>query len=206
MTAAAQEAADGTDWHAFMAWPASYIDAARLDRCFAGRFGRELCGGLRSSQRLRDRVSAIIAEHHALAARVAADACDDLDRTIALSSAERLADIARRCGAIYWARAIAGVVRPAEVAALHREIDEALCSFALMHRELAGAQELPAIEGIGARCVEDGLRCIAAWSRAQPAAVGQRVRLKLAAHPALDDPPPAPFEHVGPSIVRCAAT
>jgi hypothetical protein len=205
MTAATQEAADGADWHAFMAWPASYIDAARLDHCFAGRFGRELCGQLRASRRLRARLSAIIAELHALAPQVEADACDDLDRSIALSSAERLADIARRCGAIYWARAIAGVVRPAEVAALHREIDEALCSFALMHRELAGTQELPAIEGIGERSVEDGLRCIAAWSRAQPAAVGQRVRLKLAAHPALDDPPPAPFEQIGPSIVRCAA-
>jgi hypothetical protein len=74
-----------------------------------------------------------------------------------------------------------------------------------MHRELARAQELPAIEGIGARSIEDGLRCVAAWTRAQPAALGQRVRLKLAAHPALDEPPPAPFMDVGPPIVRRAA-
>jgi hypothetical protein len=206
MTAVSQEAADGGEWHAFMAWPASYIDAGRLDRCFANGFGRELCDRLRASRRLRDRLSAIVAEHHALAAPIAADLCDDLDRTIALSSGERLFDIARRCGAIYWARAIAGVVRPAEVAALHREIDEALCGFALMHRNLAGAQELPALEGIGTRSVEDGLRCMAAWTEAQPAAVGQRVRLKLAAHPTLDDPPSAPFVDIGPSIVRCAAT
>jgi hypothetical protein len=205
MTAATQDTADGADWHAFMAWPVSYIDAGRLDRCFANRLGRELCGRLRDSRRLRDRLSSIIAEHHALAARVAADACGDLDRAIALSSAERLFDIARRCGAIHWARAIAGVVRPAEVAALHHEIDEALCTLALTHRDLAGAQELAAIEEIGARSVEDGLRCIAAWTRAQPAAVGQRVRLKLAAHPALDDPPAAPFADTGPSIVRRAA-
>jgi hypothetical protein len=205
MTAVTQEAADGSDWHAFMAWPASYIDTGRLDRCFASPFGRDLCGRLRASHRLRDRLSAMIAQRHALAARVAVDVCDDLDRAIALSSAERLSDIARRSGAIYWARAIAGVVRPAEVATLHREIDEALCTLALIHRDLAGAQELHAIEGIGARSVEDGLRCVAAWSRAQPAAVGQRVRLKLAAHPALDEPPQAPFADIGPSVVRCAA-
>lgn len=205
MTAIAQEAPEGTDWNTFMAWPASYIDAGRLDHCFANRFGHELCDRLRVSRRLRDRLSAIVADHHALAASVTADVCDDRDRAIALSSAERLLDIARRCGAIYWAHAIAGVVRPAEVVALHREIDEALCSFALMHRDLAIAQELPIIEGIGPRSVEDGLRCIAAWTRAQPAAVGQRVRLKLAAHPALDDPPAAPFVDIGPSLVRCAA-
>jgi len=206
MTTAAQEAAEGTDWHAFMAWPASYIHAERLDHCFANGFGRELCGRLRASRRLRDRLSEFIAEQHALAAPVAVDVCDDLDRAIALSSGERLFDIARRCGAIYWARTIAGVVRPAEVAALHREIDEALCGFALMHRDLAGAQELTTIEGIGTLSVEDGLRCIAAWTEAQPAAVGQRVRLKVAAHPALDDPPSAPYVDIGPSIVRCAAT
>jgi len=205
MTAVAQKTAAGADWQAFMAWPVSYIDAGRLDGCFANRFGSELCGRLRASRRLRDRLSAIVGEHHALAAPVAADVCDDLDRAIALSSVEWLFDVTRRCGAIYWARAIAGVVRPAEVAALHREIDEALCGFALMHRELARAQELPAIEGIGAHSIEDGLRCVAAWTRAQPAALGQRVRLKLAAHPALDDPPPAPFMDVGPPIVRRAA-
>ena len=195
-----------TEWQAFMNWPSSYIDADRLDACFEGRLGHELCVRLRAVPRLRERVSRIIAEHHRLTAPVPLASCEERDRTIALAAPERLREIARRSGAIYWARAIAGVVRSSDVATLHRELDEALCSFALAHRDLAGAQALPAVEGIGARCAEDGLRCVAAWTRALPDAVGQRVRLKLAAHSAIETTPQPPFSDIGPAIIRRAAT
>jgi len=214
MTAVAPEAVaappapstHAADWQAFMSWPSSYIDAGRLDHCFEGRLGRELCDRLRAVRRLRERVSRIIAEHLGLAPPVPLASCEEGDRVIALAAPERFGQIVRRSGAIYWARAIAGAVRSADVAVLHRELDEALCSFALAHRDLAGAQALPAVEGIGARCAEDGLRCVAAWTRALPDAVGQRVRLKLAAHSAIDTAPQPPFSQVGAAIVRRAAT
>jgi len=203
---AAQQAAADADWQAFMAWPASYIDAGRLDTCFSVHLGSDLCGRLRSTRRLRERLSRIIAEHHALAEPVELESCEAHDRTIALASPEQLRDIARRSGAIYWARAIAGMVRAADVAELHRELDETLCSFALMHRDLAGSEALSAVEGIGARCAEDGLCCFAAWTHTLPDAVGQRVRLKFAACAAIDAPPQSPFSDIGPAIVRRAAT
>ena len=200
------QAAYAADWQAFMDWPSSYINAGRLDACFEGRLGRDLCGRLRILRRLRERISRIVAEHHGLALPVPLASCGEGDRAIALAAPERLLEIARRSGAIYWARAIAGVVRASDVAALHRELDEALCSFALAHRDLAGAQSLTAIEGIGACCVEDGLRCVAAWTCALPEAVGQRVRLKLAAQAAIDTAPQPPFNDIGPAVVRRAAT
>jgi len=200
------QAAQDADWQAFMDWPSSYIDAGRLDACFEGRLGRELCGRLRTVRRLRERVSRIVAEHYELAPPMPLASCGDGDRVIVLAMPERLGEIARRSGAIYWARAIAGVVRASEVAALHRELDETLCGFALAHRDLAGAQALGAIEGIGARCAEDGLRCMAAFTRVLPEAVGQRTRLKLAAQAAIDTAPQPPFSDVGPEIVRRAAT
>jgi len=199
------QAARATDWQAFMDWPSTYIDADRLDACFEGRLGRDLSGRLRVVPRLRQRVSWIIAEHYGLTAPVPLTSCEERDRAIALADPERIGEIARRSGAIYWARAIAGVVRSSDVAALHRELDEALCNFALAHRDLAGAQALPAVEGIGARCAEDGLRCVAAWTRTLPDAIGQRVHLKLAAHPALENTPQPPFSEIGPAIVRRAA-
>ena len=211
MTVSMKETADGpvagdADWQTFMDWPSRYIDPDRLDACFGGRLGRELCERLRGAHRLRERLSRIVTEHHALAVPVPSASCDERDRAIALIPSERLCEIARRSGAIYWARAIAGVVRAADVAVLHRELDEALCTFALMHRDLAGTQPLSVIDGIGARCAEDGLRCVAAWIRELPEAVGQRVQLKLAVHPAIDTLPQPPFSDIGAAIIRRAAT
>jgi hypothetical protein len=58
---------------------------------------------------------------------------------------------------------------------------------------------------LGARIVDDGWRCLAAWCRAQPDGIGARVRLKLPPHAALDETPPSSFDSIGAAIVRRAA-
>jgi hypothetical protein len=53
--------------------------------------------------------------------------------------------------------------------------------------------------------MQDGLRCLGAWCKAQSPGVGLRVSLKLAPDPALDDAVSRPFDEFGPAIVRRAA-
>ena len=139
-------------------------------------------------------------------APVAPEALSEADRAIALLGAEELADLVSRAGAIFWANAIANVVLAADVRWLHEQLGEELCALALANRNLAGpAPPLEPLDGVEARIREDGERCLAAWCRAQPAAVGVRVRLKRAPSAALDDAPQAPFAEIGAPIVRCAA-
>jgi len=194
------------DWVTLMKQPAIYIDLGRLVSCFDNQVSAGLCERLRGASRLHDRISALISEHFALAAPVPPDAVGEPDRTIALLPVGRLADLVRRAGAVYWAKAIANAVRAEEVKSLHEQLGETLYAFALANRSLSGPTEmLEPVAGAAARIAEDGMRCLGAWCRSQPSAVGSRVRLKSAASPALDDPPQSPFDELGPAIVRCAA-
>jgi hypothetical protein len=206
------------DWETFMRQPAAYIDAARLAVCFDNQFSAELCGRLQSAGRLRDKLSTLINTHYALAAPVEQDAVGDLDRNIALSPVERLADVVRRAGAIYWANAIANVLLAERVNRLHEQLGEAVCAFALANRDLSGPGEvLEPLADAGARVTEDGERCFAAWCQSLSDAVAARVRLKLPPREALDGQPrmrvhvgviPRVHTHIaeiGPSIVRRAA-
>jgi hypothetical protein len=194
------------DWATLMRQPATYVDLARLDACFGNQVGAVLCKRLRGASRLQERLSAAIIGHYALAAPVAPEALSEADRAIALRGAEELADLVHRAGAIFWANAIANVVLAADVRWLHEQLGEEVCALALANRNLAGAAPaLEPLEGVDARIREDGERCLAAWCRAQPEAVGARVRLKRAPSAALDDAPQSPFDQIGPPIVRCAA-
>lgn len=186
--------------------PAAYIDASRLAVCFDHQLSAELCGRLKGADRLQDKLSTLINSRYALAAPVAPDAVDDLDRDIALSPVQRLADVMRRAGAIYWANAIANVLLAEEVSQLHRQLGEAVCAFALANRDLSGPRdELEPVAGAGARVTADGERCFAAWCQSLPEAVAARVRLKLPPRLAFDASPEVPLAAIGPSIVRRAA-
>jgi hypothetical protein len=187
-------------------YPALYIDTARLDACFDGYLGAELCEGLRGAARLRGRLSAMIIDRYELVPATRAVLVDDCDRTIALSSAERLSELSRRAGAIFWAKTIASVILAAQVKVLYEQLGEPLYSLALAHQELSGPQQpLEPIEAIGTRVNDDGWRCLAAWCVSQPDEVSVRIRLKLAACAAFDAATEAPFETCGPAIVRAAA-
>ncbi len=196
-----------TDWGTLMRQSAVYIDAARLAACFDDEFSPELAERLRGASRLQGRLSDLISKRYALAAPVAEDAITDIDRRISLSPVERLVDLIRRAGAIYWANAIANVVLAEEVRWLHEQLGEALCAFALANRDLSRSGEvLEPLKGASERAIEDGKRCFAAWCQSLPVAVGARVWLKLPTTWELDGGLAEPFAEIGPSIVRRASS
>ena len=157
----------------------------------------------KASLRLEERLSGLVHSRYGLARDIAAEDVSDTDRSIALASPEQLAELVRRAGAIYWANSIANTIRAADAAAFDAALGEALCVVALANRDLSGPmQPLTPYDQLGARVMEDGLRCLGAWCKAQTAGVGLRVRLKLAPDPALDDAVKRPFDELGPAIVR----
>jgi hypothetical protein len=190
-------------WEAFVTQPALYIEPSRLAVCFDGMVGVELCERLKGSFRLEERLSGLVHSRYGLAHAIAAEDMSDTDRLIALASPEQLAELVRRAGAIYWANSIATTIRAADAAAFDAALGEARCVVALANRDLSGPmQTLTPYDQLGARVMQDGLRCLGAWCKAQAAGVGQRVRLKLAPNPALDDAVQRPFDELGPAIVR----
>lgn len=206
MTGPAERASSAMDWATLMNKPAAYIDLTRLAACFGGGISVRLCERLRGASRLQNRLSAMISDFYALAAPVGPEAVDQLDQNVALLPVGRIGDVVRRAGAVYWANAIANVVRAEEVRRLRDQLGEALCAFALANRNLSGPpRKLEPVESADARIMEDGMRCLGAWCQSQPAAVGGRVRLKSPARPALDERAPRPFDEIGPAIIRCAA-
>jgi len=190
-------------WDEFVTQPARYIEPSRLAVCFDNTLGPELCGRLQTSPRLEERLSDLVHSRYGLARDIAAEAVSDTDRSIALASPEQLAELVGRAGAIYWANSIANTVRATDAAAIDASLGKELCVVALANRDLSGPmQPLTPYDQLGARVMEDGLRCLGAWCKAQPAGVGLRVRLKLPPAPALDDAVKRPFDELGPAIVR----
>jgi len=171
--------------------------------CFDGMVDPELCGRLRSSPRLEERLSDLVHSRYGLARTIAAEEVSDTDRWIALASSEQLVELARRAGAIYWANSIANTVRAADAAAFDAALGETLCVVALANRDLSGPmQPLAPYDQLGRRVMEDGFRCLGGWCKAQSPGVGLRVRLKFAPNPALDDAVNTPFDELGPAIMR----
>ena len=203
MSTAGQSTGADAGWDAFVTQPALYIEPSRLAVCFDGMVDPELCGRLRSSPRLEERLSDLVHSRYGLARTIAAEEVSDTDRWIALASSEQLSELARRAGAIYWANSIANTVRAADAAAFDAALGETLCVVALANRDLSGPmQPLTPHDQLGARVTQDGFRCLGAWCKAQSPGVGLRVSLKLAPNPALDAAVISPFDELGPAIVR----
>jgi hypothetical protein len=193
-------------WSEFLKWPAPTMDGARLDACFDNEFGIALCDRLKASVRLQDRLASVVGTHYALNPSIDPVALGEIDQAIVLLSGRQLAAVARRSGAIYWANTIANVILAPQVEALHQQIGEEFCNFALAHRDLAGSESaVGSFKDIGERIIADGWRCLAAWGHVLPAGLGMRVRLKLPATAELDAVPAPPFLEIGPPIVRRAA-
>jgi hypothetical protein len=194
------------DWATLMHRPAAYIDPTRLAPCFDDRIGVRLCERLRDAGRLQGRLSSLITDFYGLDAPFGPETVDPADQKVALLPAARTGDLVRRAGVVYWANAIANVVRAEEVRELRARLGETLYSFALANRNLSGpAVKLDLDDDADAQITEDGFRCLGAWCLSQPMAIGERVRLKSPASRALDDAVRSPFNELGPAIIRCAA-
>lgn len=194
------------DWVAFMRRSVDYIDAERLAACFDNAFSGGLCERMRGTHRLQDRLSELIDSRYALPVPIAEAAIEDGDRNIALSPTERLLDLIRRAGAIYWANAVANVVLAEEVRWLHEQLGEALCAFALANRDLSGPGEtLEPLASASERVTTEGERCFEAWCQSVPEAVAARVRLKLPTTFGAGASEAELLAAIGPSIIRRAA-
>lgn len=204
MSGAAAGAPVDLEWATLMNRPVLYADPARLSACFGGAVTAALCTRLRTSERLEDRLSALIAAFYRLEAPVGEDAGAPDDRRVALTPPERTGEIVRRAGAIFFANAIASAVRAEDVRRLRAGLGEALYAFALANRDLAGPSRDPAAAARAEAVEEQGLRCLSAWCRAQPPAIGGRVRLKSPPSPAIDGLETSVID-IGPAIVRRAA-
>jgi len=192
------------DWATLMNRPAAYIDPARLAACFGGTVTTAVCARLGATERLHERLSAMIAEFYRLEASVGLQALHPDDRKVALLMPEATRELARRAGAIFYANAIASAVRADDVRRLRGRLGEPLYAFALTNRDLSGpSRDLVAGEGTEA-FAEQGLRCLSAWCRSQPPAIASRVRLKSPPSAAIDRLETSVID-TGPAIVRRAA-
>jgi hypothetical protein len=168
VSTAGQSTGADAGWDAFVTQPALYIEPSRLAVCFDGMVDPELCGRLRSSPRLEERLSDLVHSRYGLARTIAAEEVSDTDRWIALASSEQLVELVRRAGAIYWANSIANTVRAADAAAFDAALGETLCVVALANRDLSGPmQPLTPYDQLGRAC--DGGWLALPWRMVQGA-------------------------------------
>jgi YOP proteins translocation protein K (YscK) len=194
------------DWQTFMREPALYIERDRFAACFEGAFSRSLCRKLQDSYRLRSRLSSIVQQHYQLGPWIDPEEVDEIDREIALALVHDLTALAQRAGAIYWSSTIASTVLAKAVTALHQQLGDELCSYAISQRDLAGpAQSLEPLETVGDRIEADGWRCLSAWCASVAPGIGLRVQLRLPKDSIIDRPAPLEFVALGPEIIRRAA-
>jgi hypothetical protein len=193
-------------WHILMAEPAQYIQPSLLAPCFGDGFPVGLCERMLATPRLAGRLSGVILSHYDLLPAKGEEHFDLADRIVAIAPPQTLPEIARRAGAIYWSATIANTVLAREVNALQSHVGEALCSFAIRHRGLAGPEQtLAPFDTLSERITADGWRCFAAWCAAVDPAIGIRTRLKLPPQNGLDASLAASFAESGPAIIRRAA-
>lgn len=186
----------------FRSQPATYTHPRRVVHVFDGLINECVGLNLLEDERFRDRLSTLLAESYALSDDFGSGQLPEAAQRLATASSTDLMILARRFGAVYWARAIAGVIQSNAVVALKEALGDDAYAAALAHRELAGPDRvLPEHETIDATTTAAGLRCIAAWCAAQPAWIAQRTRLKFPDGTELDEPIGAPFDEAGPRIV-----
>lgn len=186
----------------FRSQPAAYAHPRRIVRAFDGLINDDIASELLQEERFRDRLSTLLVKAYALSDEIGADPLSESGRPLVLAARADLMDWVRRFGAVYWARAIAGVIESSAVVALKEVLGDDTYAAALAHRALAGPdRRLPEHETLDAAITSAGLRCLAGWCSIQPAWIAQRIRLKVPDGTELDEPVVAPFDQAGPRIV-----
>ncbi len=99
-----------------------------------------------------------------------------------------LMGVAHQAGTIWHARTIVRVIDGPAVRGLLASIGSRLRSFAIAHVGSAPEATQPVqIDALPAFIASDGLACLVAWCEVQPAAVGERLILRLGACAVADD-------------------
>ncbi|GGE35976.1 type III secretion protein [Agaricicola taiwanensis] len=192
------------DWSVFMSAPVTYIHPQRFSACFGETIGAKGCERMIATPRLAKRLSDLITNAYNLGPAEAPASEEDL--LIALMPGERLEQLARRAGAIFWGNTLGNVVLSQDVAGFSKSLGDDQWMLALHNRDLAGpAQPFDSVEKACASLADDGWKCLSAWCSSQTPGVGRRVRLKLAPHEHLDATSEEPIASLGPAIIRRAA-
>jgi hypothetical protein len=189
-------------WAVFQSQPAAYAHPRRIAQAFAGAINESVAAKLAADKRFGDRLSDVLSEAYELADHTDGVLPSEPAQRLILAQGAELSAWVRRFGAVYWARAIAGVIESKAVVALKETLGEETYVTALAHRELAGPERvLPEIERLDATITSDGLRLLAAWCMGQPTWIAQRMRLKFPDGTEFDDAVIAPFDEAGPRII-----
>ncbi|WP_157188274.1 SctK family type III secretion system sorting platform protein [Nitratireductor pacificus] len=185
--------------------PADYARPGRLAACFDGAIGIAACADMLAAERLRPRLTTLLLSHYDIPRSFPAGQVDEKDRRVALATREELQDIVLRAGAIRWAGSFAGIIMSADAAALNAVLGTDLSGFAMANRDLSGpVRPIEDLDGLPDRLTADGWRCLAAWCRAVPQAVGARVRLRLEPEEMAVENPIGDFAEAGPIVIRRA--
>ena len=165
--------------------PALYIHGDRLSQCLPGELSSKHRDRLLNDKRLRSRLSKFLIE------RLNLRPCslDDLatpEGQFALFEGEKLDEAIKRIGAIWHARTIAAIILASALKDLMGWLGRDIYRDALRNVDL-GADcvdpdiigDTPKVDQLRQNILRDGQHCIRAWSDHQPAALADRLTLKL---------------------------
>ncbi|KAI95314.1 hypothetical protein T281_06230 [Rhodomicrobium udaipurense JA643] len=194
--------ANTSNWADFDRSPISYIHPERSGEWFSD-LPQHLVASLSGNQRLRPRLSEMIARHYHLPPVPAV--ASDIDHAIAALDARVLETIIAAAGAVWYGHAFAKTIDKASLAAVLALVDEKTYRFAVEHAELAPPTGDAIVSPPTADALnEAGRGCFIAWIEALPEWLGGRVALKFPAafiaSGALGDQ-----QVYGPAIVRKCA-
>lgn len=189
--------------------PAAYCHPERIGAFLPEGLPANYRDRLSGSTRLRLRLSALLTRRFALSSLTLKDLATPEGRFAQLEGTA-LKDSLRKIGAIWQARNLRKIILKAPLRELVERLGRDNHRAALRFVDLAPepvsepdafSVDAPDIEKLMGWIERDGMIAVNAWCRHQPAALAQRLRLKLPPGPETDDEPPASYLDRGPKIV-----
>ena len=190
--------------------PAAYCHPERLGTFLPDGLPQDFRDRLSRSTRLRRRLSELLIRRIGLSPLTLKDLATAEGRFVQLEG-DALQDALKKVGAIWQARNIRRIILKAPLRELIERLGRDNHRAALRtvnhtpkdasERE-AFSPETPDIDELMNWIERDGLLAVNAWCRHQPAALAQRLRLKLPPGPETDGKPATRYLDCGPKIVN----